>query len=204
MQDTVISLIPRVSQRPGVRPRYAVLLSIALAWGAGLTGVAAQEHELPSLDPEKAIHHYVHEVWTMEDGLPSNTIRDIVQTQRDRAPGSQRRLVQERRGGSGSGRSGQGGGNSRQDVRGSLTLLLRRHSHEHGGGPRDPSGIHGVCPFVDAGKPAFSRAALTPTRSVATLLPCVFIHLFSHQDLFCPLLTNPSHRHESGEEPWLT
>ena len=33
----------------------------------------------PGLDPRKRIHHYVHDVWTVGDGLPSNTIRDIVQ-----------------------------------------------------------------------------------------------------------------------------
>jgi len=54
---------------------------------SALVGVAlfasnanAQEPFRPSLDPDKAIHHYVHERWTTRDGLPSNTIRDIVQT----------------------------------------------------------------------------------------------------------------------------
>ena len=32
------------------------------------------------LDPDKRIRHYVHDVWTSEDGLPSSTILDIVQT----------------------------------------------------------------------------------------------------------------------------
>ncbi|MCK5147933.1 PAS domain-containing protein [bacterium] len=40
----------------------------------------AQQQFLPSLDPDKKIHHYVHDIWTMEDGLPSNSIWGITQT----------------------------------------------------------------------------------------------------------------------------
>jgi ligand-binding sensor domain-containing protein/signal transduction histidine kinase len=34
----------------------------------------------PALDPSRPPHHYGQESWTTDDGLPSNTIRDIVQT----------------------------------------------------------------------------------------------------------------------------
>ncbi|MCK5147935.1 PAS domain-containing protein, partial [bacterium] len=39
-----------------------------------------QQQFLPSLDPDKKIHQYVHDVWAMEDGLPSNSIWSITQT----------------------------------------------------------------------------------------------------------------------------
>ena len=57
--------------------RLAVLMLVA---SVGISTAEAQEPVLASLDPTRPIHHYVHETWTMEDGLPSNTIRDIVQT----------------------------------------------------------------------------------------------------------------------------
>ena len=40
----------------------------------------SQAASLPSLDPGKALHQYVHEVWDQEDGLPPNAIRAITQT----------------------------------------------------------------------------------------------------------------------------
>ena len=40
----------------------------------------SQEASLPSLDPSKALHQYVHEVWDQADGLPPNAIRAITQT----------------------------------------------------------------------------------------------------------------------------
>jgi C4-dicarboxylate-specific signal transduction histidine kinase/ligand-binding sensor domain-containing protein len=50
----------------------------ALGWGpyARAEDVSASE----SLDPTRAIHHYGQESWTIQDGLPSNTVRDITQT----------------------------------------------------------------------------------------------------------------------------
>jgi len=55
---------------PRVIRLAAALLLLELTWsGAAL-----------ALDPEKAITQYLHQVWQIEDGLPSNVIPAIVQT----------------------------------------------------------------------------------------------------------------------------
>ena len=53
------------------------LSSVRVAEGQS---AAAKEPSL-GLDPRKPIHQYVHQSWTKDDGLPSNTIRDIAQTE---------------------------------------------------------------------------------------------------------------------------
>ena len=58
----------------------ATCLLLALVGGPGFAQQAGDARALPSLDPSRAIHHYVHEIWTTEDGLPSNTVFDIAQT----------------------------------------------------------------------------------------------------------------------------
>ena len=46
--------------------RLSSLLVVALV---GVSTSRAQDAELPRLDPNQRIHHYVHHVWTMEDLL---------------------------------------------------------------------------------------------------------------------------------------
>ncbi|MBI2838560.1 MAG: hypothetical protein HYX75_09610 [Acidobacteria bacterium] len=55
-------------------PRFAPIAAVALIGCClgGRTGFA--------LDPEKAVTQYVHDIWSKENGLPHNTIEDIVQT----------------------------------------------------------------------------------------------------------------------------
>ncbi len=59
---------------------------VFLAWIPILLSLLAhhpargQDRFLPSLDPGKAIHQYVHEVWQADDGLPNYAINSIVQT----------------------------------------------------------------------------------------------------------------------------
>ena len=40
----------------------------------------SQETFLPSLNPDKKIHQYVHDSWKIENGLPSDTVWVITQT----------------------------------------------------------------------------------------------------------------------------
>lgn len=56
---------------------YALILTVCLPAGSG---AQAQSVALPSLDSEKAIHQYVHDVWQAEDGLPNYAINDILRT----------------------------------------------------------------------------------------------------------------------------
>jgi len=53
-----------------VIPLAVVLLASEFVWSQ--TALA--------LDPKKAITQYVHDVWRMEDGLPSNNVSAILQT----------------------------------------------------------------------------------------------------------------------------
>jgi ligand-binding sensor domain-containing protein/signal transduction histidine kinase len=55
---------------PSIILLIVVLLSVGLVW----------TQPALALDPKKAISQYMHEVWRMEDGLPSNTIAGILQT----------------------------------------------------------------------------------------------------------------------------
>lgn len=54
--------------------RQIIVLLVLLAWEPLQGGVAF------ALDPRKAITQYVHNVWTVEDGLPQNSILAITQT----------------------------------------------------------------------------------------------------------------------------
>ena len=45
----------------------------------GQKGFAAS-HTEPTLDPQKAITQYMHDVWQIEEGLPQNTVQAILQT----------------------------------------------------------------------------------------------------------------------------
>ncbi|MFQ5571854.1 MAG: two-component regulator propeller domain-containing protein, partial [Rhodothermales bacterium] len=61
-------------------PCRLVLLVLAfLVVGCPLVA-QAQPKTLSSLDPEKSLQQYVHDVWQIEDGLPSNTVYTITQT----------------------------------------------------------------------------------------------------------------------------
>lgn len=40
----------------------------------------ANPHREPTLDPEKAITQYMHDMWQIEEGLPQNTVQAILQT----------------------------------------------------------------------------------------------------------------------------
>jgi signal transduction histidine kinase/ligand-binding sensor domain-containing protein len=55
-----------------------VLLGPVLPFGSDVRG--QQQTMQSSLDPTKGIDQYVHDVWTVEDGLPSSAVLDIVQT----------------------------------------------------------------------------------------------------------------------------
>ena len=44
-------------------------------------GVAVPTTENITLDPEKAITQYMHDVWQIEEGLPQNTVQAIIQSQ---------------------------------------------------------------------------------------------------------------------------
>lgn len=68
----------------GRRPssRSALLTGVTLAVvGVTLSAGVSAQNAGTTLDPEKPIRQYVHDVWTLEDGLPSGTILDITQTQ---------------------------------------------------------------------------------------------------------------------------
>ncbi|MFB3133761.1 MAG: two-component regulator propeller domain-containing protein, partial [Rhodothermales bacterium] len=59
--------------------RSVAFLLMVLPWGP-LRLAHAQRPVLPSLEAGAAVKEYVHTVWTTEDGLPQNSINDIVQT----------------------------------------------------------------------------------------------------------------------------
>jgi len=60
--------------RCGGFKRQVVVLLVVLV-SASLWGGAVL-----ALDPKKAITQYVHDVWTIEDGLPQNSVVAITQT----------------------------------------------------------------------------------------------------------------------------
>ncbi len=59
----------------------ALLIPFILLISSSFAHAQNKSHDIffPSLDPDKKIHQYVHNVWTMEDGLPSNSIWSITQ-----------------------------------------------------------------------------------------------------------------------------
>ena len=47
----------------------------------GLWGRTALHAQDTSLDPSKALTQYTYDVWRMKEGLPHNTVADILQEQ---------------------------------------------------------------------------------------------------------------------------
>ncbi|MCP4155742.1 MAG: response regulator [bacterium] len=68
-----------VTLKYGVRWGTLVLFCVILFIGETSSGLAQSEY-LPSLDPAKKITQYVCNVWTKQDGLPSDSIWAITQT----------------------------------------------------------------------------------------------------------------------------
>lgn len=66
--------------------KYILYISFIIFISLSVTSVVllARQHvffqELPSLDPLKKISQYVFQRWTMDDGLPSNSVRAFAQT----------------------------------------------------------------------------------------------------------------------------
>ncbi len=63
-----------------VRP-IAIVAATLFTGGVGAAGVHAQTPRDYRLDPELDIDQYVHDVWTVRDGLPHNTVHVILQGQ---------------------------------------------------------------------------------------------------------------------------
>ncbi len=63
--------------RTDVRRRICMVLAVA---GLSASSGAAQQATLPSPRPDKPFSQLVHRQWTTEDGLPQNSILDILQT----------------------------------------------------------------------------------------------------------------------------
>ncbi len=54
------------------------LVTLLLVASASLSAARARGQEAEG--PSPALHHYAHVSWTMRDGLPSNIVRDVLQT----------------------------------------------------------------------------------------------------------------------------
>ena len=61
--------------------RSDIALAVTLAWAIQLIpgGSLLSQAAAPGLDPRKPISQYVHDSWTIDEGLPQNSVLTIAQ-----------------------------------------------------------------------------------------------------------------------------
>ncbi len=58
----------------------SLVIAVAMAWSGGWLVVQAQPAVQTVVDAHVADRDYLHAIWTIEDGLPQNSVNDILQT----------------------------------------------------------------------------------------------------------------------------
>ena len=77
------SIRPAFLSRPGDRGDAAIgraPIRSMVRWLLAGVVLAIGLDDIPALDPSRRITQYVHDVWQRDDGLPQNTVKDILQT----------------------------------------------------------------------------------------------------------------------------